>query len=147
MPEEQATPAETVPDTAPVATIPELAVSPVLKTPIPEVSVSTPKPATPEPASQPLPSVASSPATGPHFGRYSVSEAQALAIEAKRSRVQKMLDRIMAAVGKQGSITNDETEQLLHVSDRTASKYLTRLFKSGLLSRIGSNRHIRYEKK
>jgi hypothetical protein len=135
MPEEQSVSPEPIPEPTQPENVPEsTSVAEVKATPAPAPEVSAPNPAPP-------------PAPGPHFGRYSVSEAKALATDAKHSRVQKMLDRIMAAVGKRGSITNDETEQLLHVSNRTATNYLTRLFKSGLLTRIGSNRYIRYEKK
>lgn len=70
-----------------------------------------------------------------------------MAVERKRSRMRRALDRVVAAVTQKGSISNDETEKLLHIPDRTASKYLSQLFKEGIFNRIGIGRSIRYEKK
>jgi len=43
------------------------------------------------------------------------------------------------------SITNDQVEKLLHVSDSTAQRYLTQLSKEGKLKRIGKDGSSRYE--
>ena len=43
------------------------------------------------------------------------------------------------------SITNDQVEKLLHVSDATASRYLARLVKEGKLQKIGKDGSSMYE--
>ncbi len=43
------------------------------------------------------------------------------------------------------SITNDQVEKLLHVSDATATRYLAQLVKDGKLKRIGKDGSSRYE--
>jgi len=44
-------------------------------------------------------------------------------------RKRKKLDRILAEVTEKGKITNDEVEKLLHISDKTAERYLSQLVK------------------
>lgn len=44
-------------------------------------------------------------------------------------RKRKKLDRILVEIGKKGKITNDGVEKLLHVSDKTAERYLSQLVK------------------
>ncbi|MFA6306120.1 MAG: hypothetical protein WC651_05390 [Candidatus Gracilibacteria bacterium] len=44
-------------------------------------------------------------------------------------RKQKKLDRILVEITKKGKITNDEVEKLLHISDKTAERYLSQLIK------------------
>jgi len=46
------------------------------------------------------------------------------------------LEKIMAMAIKKGSIKNDQVEKLLHISDATASRYLTELVKAGRLKMI-----------
>ena len=45
----------------------------------------------------------------------------------KRKKLQKIMEQFM----KQVSITNDEVEKLLHISDATAKRYLQQLEKEG----------------
>ena len=42
-------------------------------------------------------------------------------------------------------ITNDQVENLLGVSDSTATRYLALLVRQGRLKRIGHPRHARYQ--
>ena len=51
-------------------------------------------------------------------------------------RKQKKLDRIMILFAKQTKITNDEVEKLLHVSDATATRYLSLLEQQGKIRQM-----------
>ena len=53
-------------------------------------------------------------------------------------RREKKLVKIMTLFVKQTEITNDEVEKLLHVSDATATRYLTELEKRGKLKQVGT---------
>jgi hypothetical protein len=53
----------------------------------------------------------------------------AQAREKLQFRKRKKLDRILVEIGKKGKITNDEVEKLLHISDKTAERYLSQLVK------------------
>ena len=53
----------------------------------------------------------------------------AQAREKLQFRKRKKLDRILVDITKKGKITNDEVEKLLHVSDKTAERYLSQLIK------------------
>ena len=53
----------------------------------------------------------------------------AQAREKLQFRKRKKLDRILVEVTKKGKITNDEVEKLLHISDKTAERYLSQLLK------------------
>ncbi len=54
------------------------------------------------------------------------------------------LQKILAFAAKHQSITNDDVEKLLHVSDATASRYLATLVKNGWLAKEGAREHARY---
>lgn len=113
----------------------------------PEPLTAAPVSSTPVEASEipPAPAPVSAPAEH-RWGRYSHQEVVAKAIAVRRSRVDKALDRIMAYVGKKGSISNDEVEKLDKVVDSTAALYLKTLVERHLLRKTGTNRSIRYEK-
>ena len=53
----------------------------------------------------------------------------AQAREKLQFRKRKKLDRILVEVTKKGKITNDDVEKLLHISDKTAERYLSQLVK------------------
>jgi len=53
----------------------------------------------------------------------------AKAREKLQFRKRKKLDRILVEITKKGKITNDEVEKLLHISDKTAERYLSQLVK------------------
>jgi hypothetical protein len=61
----------------------------------------------------------------------------AKAREKLQFRKRKKLDRILAEIEKKGKITNDDVEKLLHISDKTAERYLLQLVKE---SKIKTNR-------
>ena len=63
-----------------------------------------------------------------------------------QSKKRQKLERILEEVAKVGSISNNEVEKLLGVSDATASRYLVSLQKEGKLKRLGSTgKAVRYE--
>lgn len=55
---------------------------------------------------------------------------------------RKKLDRIMALFLKQSKITNDDVEKFLHVSDATATRYLSILEKEGKIKQNGKTGHM-----
>lgn len=62
-------------------------------------------------------------------------------------RKRNKLDRIMGLFAKQTSITNDDAEKLLHISDATASRYLGILEKEGKIKQVGTaGRWVLYTK-
>ena len=61
----------------------------------------------------------------------------AKAREKLQFRKRKKLDRILVDITKKGKITNDEVEKLLHISDKTAERYLSQLLKEGKLKTNG----------
>jgi Fic family protein len=72
------------------------------------------------------------------------SVAQTLLDKARaviQSRKQKKLEKIMGLFAKQTSITNDQVEKLLHVSDATATRYLSHLEKEGRITQSGKTGH------
>jgi hypothetical protein len=68
------------------------------------------------------------------------SLARELLITARNAiqfRKSKKLDKIMSLFLQQSKITNDEVEKLLHVSDATATRYLSQLEKEGKIKQSG----------
>jgi hypothetical protein len=64
-----------------------------------------------------------------------------------QSRKRKKLDKIMTLFLKHPKITNDEVEKLLHVSDATATRFLTQLEKENRIKQVGKTGHyVAYEK-
>ena len=100
--------------------------------------VDGPLPATSEPlpeqkpASQPSAPV-SVVAPIVNLGRDVLSKARATIQSRKKSKLEK----IMTELEKKGKVTNDEVEKLLHVSDATATRYLSALEKEGKIKQVG----------
>ncbi len=141
--------AETTPQVAPEASVSEPIIAPVTK---PETTQNTEQPAHApeiltgqivgidplnnpapvEPASAPQPVEASPPQIQPSKPPIkSLRDFLVRGIEAIRGRRQKKLDRIIALLNKSDSITNDDVEKLLNVSDSTATRYLLQLTSEG----------------
>ena len=71
----------------------------------------------------------------------------AKAREAIQFRKRKKLEKIMGMFLKQSSITNDEVEKLLHISDATATRYLEQLEKEGQVKQEGrTGKSVSYSK-
>jgi predicted HTH transcriptional regulator len=93
-----------------------------------QVPVNEPLPSQPEPIP---PAPASAPQAHP---------ARDLLVKARatiQDRKHKKLEKILAEIEKYGKITNDEVEKLLHVSDATATRYLSELEKEGKIKQVG----------
>jgi predicted HTH transcriptional regulator len=58
---------------------------------------------------------------------------------ATQDRKRKKRDKIMQALNTKSKITNDEVEKLLHVSDATATRYLSALEKEGKIIQVGKD--------
>lgn len=56
---------------------------------------------------------------------------------AKQERVKNKLEKIIEFLNTKTTITNDEVEKLLHVSDATATRYLEQLEKEGKVKQSG----------
>lgn len=71
--------------------------------------------------------------------------AKARAVIQNRKRVK--LDKILAEITKKGSVTNDQVEKLLRVSDATATRYLSQLEKEGKIQQIGkTGKSVKYQR-
>lgn len=123
VPNEPVPPAETlpaqIPPNEPIAPEPE----PIAPAPAPVVTQPEPQP----PASIP---VILAPV---HVVRDLLAKARVSIQDRKR----KKRDKIMEAFTKKNQITNDEVEKLLHVSDATATRYLSALEKEGKIIQVG----------
>ncbi|MFA6257391.1 MAG: hypothetical protein WC671_00040 [Candidatus Paceibacterota bacterium] len=71
----------------------------------------------------------------------SVKELLIKAKNAIQFRKRKKLDKVMALFLKHSKITNDEVEKFLHVSDATATRYLSQLKKEGKIKQSGKTGH------
>jgi hypothetical protein len=58
---------------------------------------------------------------------------------------RKKLEKVLALAQQKRTITNDDVQKLLRVSDATATRYLSQLVKEGRLKRVGSAENARYE--
>ncbi len=68
------------------------------------------------------------------------SLARQLLITARNAiqfRKRKKLDRVMSLFLQKSKITNDEVEKFLHVSDATATRYLSELEKENRIKQVG----------
>ena len=105
---------------------------------------SEPLPAESEPITPESPSaVASAPApvilqTGI---LHAVRDVLVKARVAIQDHKRKKRDKIMQALNTKNKITNDEVEKLLHVSDATATRYLSALEKENKIKQVGKTGH------
>ncbi len=58
-----------------------------------------------------------------------------------QDRKRKKRDKIMQLLTTKSKITNDEVEKLLHVSDATATRYLSALEKENKIKQVGKTGH------
>ena len=68
------------------------------------------------------------------------SKARELLVKARNMiqfRKKKKLDKVMTLFLKKQKITNDEVEKFMHVSDATATRYLSQLEKEGKIKQTG----------
>lgn len=69
----------------------------------------------------------------------------AKALESIQFRKKAKLEKIMKLANEKKSITNDQVQKLLRISDATTTRYLSELVKQNKLKRIGTTTNIRYE--
>jgi predicted HTH transcriptional regulator len=86
-----------------------------------------------EPKSEPIPVILPP--------KNSIRELLAKAKNAIQFRKRKKLDRVMILFLKHTKITNDEVEKFLHVSDATATRYLSQLEKENKIKQVGKTGH------
>jgi ribosomal protein S25 len=141
-------PPETPPvDSASVTPAPELPqpVPEPARTPVEAQTAQIPANEPIAPASEPIP-----PSPPVSIITPVVSVARDLLVKARaviQSRKRKKLDKILAELTKKGSITNDQVEKLLHVSDATATRYLSQLEKEGKIQQVGeTGKSVKYLK-
>ena len=99
---------------------------PIAPTPAPEPPQAASTPVTPAPASINAPQAT-------HPARDLLVKARATIQDRKHKKLEKILEALTA----KGKITNDEVEKLLHVSDATATRYLSALEKEGKIQQVG----------
>ena len=74
--------------------------------------------------------------------RESLIKARAKRQDIKKAKLDKLLQEIIL----KDKITNDKVEELLHISDPTATRYLDILEKEGKIRQVGkTGKHIYYE--
>ena len=95
-----------------------------------QISVNEPLPSPSEPIPAPAQTSGSSSAA---ISRDRLVVARATI----QTRKHKKLEKILAEIEKHGKITNDQVEKLLHVSDATATRYLSELEKEGKIKQVG----------
>ncbi|MGB2580541.1 MAG: hypothetical protein WBC83_02505 [Minisyncoccia bacterium] len=152
--ETQTTP--TPPEVAPIETTQPTPTEPVIEViPVAHVEISSPTP-TPAPAqvSEPTPAQVIAtvvtpvvvPVIAQTFGK-SIRELFTKAQLAIQNRKRKKIDRVMDLFAKRTSITNNEVEKLLHISDATATRYLSALEKEGKIKQSGkTGKGVSYSK-
>ena len=109
---------------------------PVQPYPVQSVPVSAPTPPTPT-ASQTQPSAQQNQTS---FIRALLAKANAK-LDLNR---QKKLDKVMLTAQKKGFITNEQAQELLHCSDATATRYLSKLVQQGRLNRTDGSHWVKY---
>ena len=118
---------------APVAPVEAPIETPIAPAPPPPITEPTPEPTVPaEPTPAPV-SPAPAPTPPAPAADNTIQRLLAKAKEKIQFRKQAKLEKIMAFAKAQGSVTNDQAQKLLRVSDATASRYLAQLVKSGRL--------------
>ena len=111
------------------------------ETPTAQMGRSEPLP-NQQPASQPsVPAQVAAPIV--HLGRDVLTKARATIQDRKHKKLEKILEALdgkgptTLKLRRAGKITNDEVEKLLHVSDATATRYLSTLEKEGKIQQVG----------
>jgi len=122
-----------------------------------QTSVSSPEPQNPPPAPAPSPAeLQPAPIPAPEQTPIVQPSAPVLvqpnprsllskALAAIQFRKKAKLEKILKLATEKHSITNDNVEKLLRVSDATATRYLAHLVREGRLRKVGPDGRARYE--
>ncbi len=159
MPPEENTPQPAPESPSPAVEVPAPESAPTASEPAPAPSEAVPAPLTAQPTTptaqiplnepiaqesepiettpEPPSSAAASTPTPSHPIRDFLNKARI----ATQDRKRKKRDKIMTALTTKNKITNDEVEKLLHVSDATATRYLSALEKEGKIKQVGKTGH------
>lgn len=105
----------------------------------PQLDSSQPAPAPPTSATPPTQSLAQQDERG--FIKSLLIKAQAKI----QFNKQKKLEKIILLAQMKKTITNDDVQKLLYVSDATATRYLVKLVQQARLTRVGSPRDAKYQ--
>lgn len=95
------------------------------------------------PVNEPLPASAKSSSEAKeevklsHIKSTKIRQLLEMARNAIQFRKRKKLNKVMSLFLEKSKITNDEVEKLLHVSDATATRYLSQLEKEGKIKQSG----------
>ena len=144
-----------------VAPTGEAPAEPVTTTPEPETAqaggnepLPEPTPIQEEPVKEEKPVVKRDDTPTAKPAEKTVSEKEKLGLLRQMARAtiqlrrEKKLAKIMTLLAAQTAVTNDEVEKLLHVSDATATRYLSILAERGKLKQVGhTGRGVRYERR
>ena len=106
----------------------------------PEAEPFDPAQGKPTPAPEPPQAATSASATPAPASAPEARSGRDLLVKARatiQDRKHKKLDKILEFLNTKGKITNDEVEKLLHVSDATATRYLSALEKEGKIQQVG----------
>jgi len=156
-PPAEASPTTMVPEVspAPIEAVPASEIAPApaedssdVQPTIPTAQIPPNEPITQEPEPiEPAPESPSAAASAPtpiiqqtgilHSARDLLNKARISIQDRKR----KKRDKIMQALNTKTKITNDEVEKLLHVSDATATRYLSALEKENKIKQVGKTGH------
>lgn len=80
---------------------------------------------------------------------FPISRARELLIKAREMiqfRKRKKLEKIRGMFLKQQTITNDDVQKLLYVSDATATRYLDQLEKEGRIKKKNAGKYLSYSR-
>jgi hypothetical protein len=106
-----------------------------------------PSPVQSAPSSAPTPQTPIAPQPQPSAQQNQTSFIRALLAKANAklgSNRQKKLDKVMLLAQKKGFITNEQAQDLLHCSDATATRYLSKLVQQGRLNRTDGSHWVKY---
>ena len=140
----------------PVASTPDASAEVPASQPIPETVIPTPsepilEPAIPAPQASeknPVEQPPAPPASQPTLTPPSPQNPKSFlskAIDAIRFRKKAKLEKIVKLAQTKSSITNDDVQKLVRVSDATATRYLSELVRQNRLKRVGKTTTTRYE--
>jgi len=141
----QATEALTEAESAVLVNIDNEQISPIEpENPAPEQTAQTENPSVNESISEaPTQPTAQIPVNEPFAKRTLLAKAR----EMIQFRKRRKLEKIMGMFLKKASITNDQVEKLLHVSDATATRYLEQLEKESKIKQVGkTGKEVSYSK-
>ncbi len=79
------------------------------------------------------------------FGRWTKYILKIQEERAEEPKIPSNEEKILAYVGKYGSMSNTECRDLLEIDLQKASYLLKKLTKKGLLKRVGERRWTRYQ--